>query len=73
MTRTRRRAASRAAGPPAALEEPAAIVPEPVAVDPDATGAPDTACTELVGDQESGDEPHLVEHVPIKRKGARKR
>ena len=73
VTRTRRRAASRAAGPPAALEEPAAIVPEPVAVDPDATGAPEIADPELVGDQESGDEPHLVEHVPIKRKGARKR
>ncbi|HVK28289.1 MAG TPA: Rne/Rng family ribonuclease [Nocardioides sp.] len=57
-TRTRRSAASRPAGPPAAVE----------AADGAAVEVPEVAA----GADASADEPH-VEHVPIKKKGARKR
>ncbi|HWI43981.1 MAG TPA: Rne/Rng family ribonuclease [Nocardioides sp.] len=70
VTRTRRRAASRPAGPPAgATAEPEAPV----------TGAPAPAAdgsaadsTDSSPDSTGGEEPH-VEHVPVKKKGTRKR
>jgi ribonuclease E len=55
VTRTRRRAASRPAGPPQVSDE--------------STAAPVAEDSSAVVD---GDSPH-VEHVPIKKKGARKR
>ena len=79
VTRTRRRAASRPAGPPTATEPlPATGGTAPVA----GVGTPpvDGAVEPNVGEVEPGtngapppaEEPH-VEHVPIKKKGARKR
>jgi ribonuclease E len=73
VTRTRGRRATRPAGPPAGEESPAAA-PPPGAVgsvgEPPADGTvePGTADAEPGPD----DHPH-VEHVPIKKKGSRKR
>jgi ribonuclease E len=61
VTRTRRRAASRPAGPPVTAETPAATA-ETAAETPAETPA----------EEAPAEEPH-VEHVPIKKKGARKR
>jgi ribonuclease E len=63
VTRTRRRSASRPAGPPAAsLVDPAGADGSPSAV---ASAEPGAADGDAV--------PHAVEHVPIKKKGSRKR
>ena len=64
VTRTRRRAASRPAGPPVAPAEEASV----------ATAEADAADTEApeIGTDDGATETH-VEHVPIKKKGARKR
>jgi ribonuclease E len=96
VTRTRRRAASRPAGPPAgAVEDAQAALPigeqlaaEPAPAEDPATvgaiGSPagDGAVEPIVPAVEPGpvpdaaepepEEPH-VEHVPIKKKGTRKR
>ncbi|WP_344772554.1 Rne/Rng family ribonuclease [Nocardioides panacisoli] len=75
VTRTRRRAASRPAGPPAAAAaaEPTvgAIGSPPVdgAIEP---GIGDVDPAGAVSPEVHAEEPH-VEHVPIKKKGARKR
>ena len=59
VTRTRRRAASRPAGPPSA----GGVEQVPIGtLDP--AGA---------GDGDPADDGHHVEHVPIKKKGTRKR
>ncbi len=72
VTRTRRRSASRPAGPPSGV---AGTLPESGRVEPGTSGVelggepgvvPDPSATD------AGSEPH-VEHVPIKKKGARKR
>lgn len=68
VTRTRRRSASRPAGPPSGV---AGTLPESGRVEPGTSdvelgGEPDPSATD------AGSEPH-VEHVPIKKKGARKR
>jgi ribonuclease E len=73
VTRTRRRAASRPAGPPAA--EDGAELPPPVGT-VGSVGAPpvDGIVEPGTGDAEPGSEEHPhVEHVPIKKKGSRKR
>jgi ribonuclease E len=70
VTSTRRRRAARPAGPPAATEA-AADAPTPTAGDDDLEPGP----LEPPADQPAGDEhegPALV-HVPIKKKGSRKR
>ncbi len=72
VTRTRRRSASRPAGPPAAGEVPsltAATAPSGVG-EPPATGSvePGTVVTDP-----GVPEAPVVEHVPIKKKGSRKR
>ena len=67
VTRTRRRSASRPAGPPAAPQlGVAGTAPESGVVEPG------TVCVEPGSTDEAGDAP-LVEHVPIKKKGSRKR
>ncbi|KRF07642.1 hypothetical protein ASG88_02095 [Nocardioides sp. Soil777] len=72
VTRTRRRSASRPAGPPSGV---AGTLPESGRVEPGTSdvelggepgAVPDPSATD------AGSEPH-VEHVPIKKKGARKR
>ncbi len=72
VTRTRRRSASRPAGPPAALvEQPGAPghVGEPVE---HGSVEPGTASTEPgLAEQQSA--APVVEHVPMKKKGSRKR
>ncbi|MEZ0578674.1 Rne/Rng family ribonuclease [Nocardioides sp. MH1] len=67
VTRTRRRAATRPAGPPVT----APTQDGPVDERPSEDGSADAVPEEPTGDA-STDEPH-VEHVPIKRKGTRKR
>jgi ribonuclease E len=57
VTRTRRRSASRPAGPPASADGAAA------------SGSPETA--EVPADKHADETPAL--HVPVKKKGARKR
>ncbi len=72
VTRTRGRSASRPAGPPAATgspdqSDPAPTVPGVIGEPPaDGTVEPGTADTEV------GSRP-VVEHVPVKKRGARKR
>lgn len=61
VTRTRRRSASRPAGPPSGV---AGTLPESGRVEP--------GTSDVEPGDEAGSEPH-VEHVPIKKKGARKR
>ncbi|GAA1161840.1 Rne/Rng family ribonuclease [Nocardioides aquiterrae] len=70
VTRTRRRAASRPAGPPATDE-----LPPPVGTAGSVGAPPQDGIVEPgTGAAEPGtDEEHHVEHVPIKKKGARKR
>lgn len=72
VTRTRRRSASRPAGPPSGLPSGGAgTLPESGRVEPGTSGVEPGA----VPDPTAADgtlEPH-VEHVPIKKKGARKR
>ncbi len=70
VTRTRRRSASRPAGPPVA-EADGQSNGQAVgqAVDAAQTGETSVGAAEV---SEAADEPH-VEHVPIKKKGARKR
>ncbi len=65
VTRTRRRSASRPAGPPAAAA-PTVSAPQ----SPDSDEAPDGVPEGVEGDDEES--PH-VEHVPIKKRGTRKR
>ena len=67
VTRTRRRSASRPAGPPAALSSGAAGTPPGSGL-----VEPGTADVELGAEPAAADAPS-VEHVPIKKKGARKR
>ena len=72
VTRTRRRSASRPAGPPAAV-----AVTEPVTVPGVLSGAagtvPESGAVEPgTADSEPGDAP-VVEHVPVKKRGSRKR
>ncbi len=70
VTRSRRRSASRPAGPPPLSPAGDVGAPatdgmvEPGTVEVEASGA---------GVSEPAEEPSSVEHVPIKRKGARKR
>ncbi len=70
VTRTRRRSASRPAGPPAlpdaASTSGAGTVPETGAVEPGTAGLEP-------GAEGGGAEASSVEHVPIKKKGSRKR
>ncbi len=63
VTRTRRRSASRPAGPPPAVPATsgAGTVPETGVVEPGTV------------DMEPGADAPVVEHVPIKKKGSRKR
>lgn len=61
VTRTRRRSASRPAGPPSGVT---GTLPESGRVEP--------GTSDVEHGDEAGSEPH-VEHVPIKKKGARKR
>jgi ribonuclease E len=70
VTRTRRRAASRPAGPPATDE-----LPPPVGTVGSVGAPPEDGIVEPgTGAAESGaDDEHHVEHVPIKKKGSRKR
>ena len=69
VTRTRRRAASRPAGPPAGADAIPGAAPETApGAAPDAAGS---GLAEASGEAPD-DVPH-VEHVPIKKKGARKR
>ena len=74
VTRTRRRSASRPAGPPAAgvIGEPpttGAVEPGTVSVE---AGAPPPENPDVGALEPAGEDAH-VEHVPIKKKGARKR
>lgn len=72
VTRTRRRAASRPAGPPSGV---AGTLPDSGRVEPGTSGVEAGGEPLAVPDPSSPDgstEPH-VEHVPIKKKGARKR
>ncbi|WP_345893830.1 Rne/Rng family ribonuclease [Nocardioides sp. TF02-7] len=83
VTRTRRRAASRPAGPPVVTEEPAEEpAGEPAPADGQAASDGDAADggevsevsegSEGAGGAEVSDEPQ-VEHVPVKKRGTRKR
>jgi ribonuclease E len=72
VTRTRRRSASRPAGPPSGV---AGTMPESGRVEPGTSDVELGGEPVAVPDAQAGDgapEPH-VEHVPIKKKGARKR
>ncbi len=78
VTRTRRRAASRPAGPPALLESrTTGGVTSGVAGTRPETGAVEPGTAELepgaVAVDGEASEASLVEHVPIKKKGSRKR
>ena len=72
MTRTRRRSASRPAGPPAlpatSTSGAAGTLPETGVVEPGTVGVEPGES----GDSASAEAP-TVEHVPIKKKGSRKR
>jgi len=72
VTRTRGRSASRPAGPPAASAE--ADSREPAATLPGVIGEPplDGAVEPGTADTEAGTRP-VVEHVPVKKRGSRKR
>ncbi|SEB44684.1 ribonuclease E [Nocardioides exalbidus] len=83
VTRTRRRSASRPAGPPATLSAAAPIgdagtppgsgIVEPVAVDVDpGVGTPLASGSEDAAAEAESEAP-AIEHVPIKKKGSRKR
>ncbi|WP_028636264.1 ribonuclease E/G [Nocardioides sp. URHA0032] len=75
VTRTRRRAASRPAGPPVREELPAPVGTLGSVGAPPVDGAvePGTAAAEPGSEPDvDGDHPH-IEHVPIKKKGSRKR
>ena len=74
VTRTRRRSASRPAGPPSG----AGTVPQTGVVEPGTaglepgTGAPSGEAV-APAPVDGADETPVVEHVPIKKKGSRKR
>ena len=76
VTRTRRRSASRPAGPPTSGTDsvPAGPTGTGSVGEPPASGTvePGTASTEP-GGADGGAVPPVVEHVPIKKKGSRKR
>lgn len=79
VTRTRRRSASRPAGPPA-LSEAAPVsfgvtgtLPDSGAVEPGTADVEPGLGTPAADDAEPGAEAPHVEHVPIKKKGSRKR
>jgi ribonuclease E len=73
VVRTRRRSASRPAGPPVQAVDPAAVpTADEVVRDAEING--NVAVDGLADQQTDGQgEPPQIEHVPIKRKGARKR
>ena len=77
VTRTRRRSASRPAGPPAALPATTSVgvtgtLPESGLVEPGTAGVePGHDAVETAAEVD-GEAP-VVEHVPIKKKGSRKR
>ncbi|UFN45892.1 Rne/Rng family ribonuclease [Nocardioides okcheonensis] len=79
VTRTRRRSASRPAGPPAALplatatSGVAGTLPESGLVEPGTAEVEPGATTATDGSVAPAAEASTVEHVPIKRKGSRKR
>jgi ribonuclease E len=82
VTRTRRRSASRPAGPPAlpavsgAGTVPVSGVVEPALVDVEpGSGTPLAEAQEATSEaaSEATSEAPAVEHVPVKRKGSRKR
>jgi ribonuclease E len=76
VTSTRRRRAGRPAGPPAAVPEPEAVTPDAQADAPTPAAGDDDREAAAVepGDAEGADDhgPSLV-HVPVKKKGSRKR
>ncbi|MEJ7796789.1 MAG: hypothetical protein WKF50_14635, partial [Nocardioides sp.] len=78
VTRTRRRSASRPAGPPTTSGVPAspepATAPESASALPGVIGEPpvDGAVEPGTADTEIGTRP-VVEHVPVKKRGSRKR
>ena len=73
VTRTRGRSASRPAGPPAAATG-SADQPDAASTLPGVIGEPpvDGAVEPGTADTEVGSRP-VVEHVPVKKRGARKR
>ncbi len=73
VTRTRRRSASRPAGPPATTAT-GSDQSASVATSVGAVGAPpaDGAVEPGTADAEAGSRP-VVEHVPVKKRGSRKR
>ncbi|MBS2937264.1 Rne/Rng family ribonuclease [Nocardioides sp. J2M5] len=79
VTRTRRRSASRPAGPPSALASAttssgvAGTLPESGAVEPGTAGVEPGGAAASDGAEAPAAEASSVEHVPIKRKGSRKR
>jgi ribonuclease E len=67
VTRTRRRAASRPAGPPVVTLPPVAQVS---GVD----STTDGTAVAVIDGAEVGEDAHpVIEHVPVKKRGARKR
>jgi ribonuclease E len=80
VTRTRGRAASRPAGPPAGAADGSAPDATPattallgsLGVSPDGTGSEPAPLNDDPSAPAAGDAP-VVEHVPVKKKGSRKR
>ena len=75
VTRTRRRSASRPAGPPSGagtVSQTGVVEPGTAGLEP-GTGAPSGEAVAPARRGRAPDETPVVEHVPIKKKGSRKR